>query len=170
VVTLKGKAITLSGPGIEPGRMAPDFKIIDNTMKEVSLYQSKGKVRLISVVFSIETPICDNQTQYFDVLLGKYPRAVGYSISMDLPFTLERHRKEHEIKNLKLLSDHREASFGAAYGLLIKDMRLLARAVFVIDPENVVRYVEYVKEIGQSPDYPKALEVLETLVNDCSDG
>ncbi len=170
VVTLKGKPVTLVGPEIKAGNRAPDFRLLDSQMKEVTLAQSKGKVRLLSVVHSLETPICDEQTKIFEDTAGKHPKVVVYSISMDLPFTQGRYTKEHNIHNLKTLSDHRDASFGTAYGLLIKEMRLLARAVFIIDPEDLVRYVEYVREVGSAPDYGKAIAALETVIDECFGG
>jgi thioredoxin-dependent peroxiredoxin len=162
-VTLKGNPITLIGPDLKKGQKAPDFKLIDNTMKEVSLSKVKTKIKLISAVFSLETPVCDLQSHNIDEEAGKYSNLVAYSISMDLPFTLERIRKERGIKNLKLLTDHREGSFGESYGLLIKGMRLLARAVFILDKENVVKYVEYVPDITSQPDYAKAFAALKKI-------
>jgi thioredoxin-dependent peroxiredoxin len=162
-VTLKGNPITLIGSELKKGQVAPDFKLIDSSMKEVSLSRTKTKAKLISVVFSLETPICDTQTHNFNEEAGRYPDLIAYSVSMDLPFTLERIRKEHGIKSLKLLSDHREGSFGQSYGLLIKGMRLLARAVFILDKDNVVKYVEYVPDIASQPDYAKAFAALKKI-------
>lgn len=161
VVTFKRKPVTLVGQQIKVGQRAPDFKLVDSSMKEVSLSKSRGKVRLLSVVYSLETPICDVQTRTFEKEAGKYPNVVVYSISMDLPFTQERYKHEHDIHNIGILSDYRDASFGNAYGLLIKDSRLLARAVFIIDADDIVRYVEYVPEVTQAPDYQKAIKALK---------
>jgi thioredoxin-dependent peroxiredoxin len=160
-VTFKGKGVTLLGPEIKAGQKAPDFTLLDSSMKEVTLVKSKGKVRLLSVVYSLETPVCDLQTRTFEEEAGKNQNVVIYSISMDLPFGQARYNKEHDIRNLKTLSDYREASFGLAYGLLIKETRLLARAIFIIDARDIVRYVEYVKEVTQAPDYEKAIEALK---------
>jgi thiol peroxidase len=169
VVTFKGKPVTLIGPEIQVGRRAPAFKILDSNSKEVDLSQTKGKVRLLSVAYSLDTAVCNLQTQTFEEEAAKFPNVAIYSISMDLPFALARYSKERKIQNLKLLTDHRDASFGAAYGLLIKESRLLARAVFVIDVNDIVRYVEYVKEVTQAPDYEKAIEALKKVVNECFD-
>jgi thiol peroxidase len=163
-VTLKGKPVTLIGPEIKIGQKAPEFNLIDNALKEASSNKAKGKVKVLSVVFSLETPICDTQTQVFDEEVGKYPGVAGYSISMDLPFCGERYRKDRKIKNLKILSDHREASFGTAYGLLVKDMRLLARAVIIVDSNDVVRHVEYVGDITEAPNYEEAAKMLKKVV------
>jgi thioredoxin-dependent peroxiredoxin len=167
VVTFKSKPVTLLGPEIKVGQRAPDFKILDSDMKEVSLSQSQGKVRLLSVVYSLETPVCDLQTQTFEEQSGKFSKVVFFTISMDLPFTQARYRNEHNIRNLRFLSDYREASFGTAYGLLIKENRLLARAIIIIDADNLVRYVEYVKEVTHAPDYDKAVEALTKITGEC---
>ena len=169
-VTLQGKPGTLIGPEIKVGQRAPDFNLLDSQMNEVTLAKSKGKIRLLSVIHSVETPICNEQTGIFEKEAGKHPKVVVYSISMDLPFTQQRYAKEHNVHNSKILSDHREGSFVISYGLLIKDVRLLARAVFIIDPDDLVRYVEYVKEVGDSPNYPKAIAALKTVVQECFGG
>lgn len=169
-VTFKKKPVTLLGPEIKVGQRAPDFTLLSSSQKEVSLSQSKGKVRLISVVYSLETPICDVQTQTFEKEAAKYPNVVTFTISMDLPFTQERYSKEHEIHHQRILSDHRDASFGNAYGLLIKENRLLARAIFIIDADDMVRYVEYVPEVAQAPDYDKAMAALKNVVGECLEG
>ena len=167
-VTFKGKPVTLIGPEIQAGQRAPDFKLLDSSLKEVSLSQTRGKVRLLSVVYSVDTPVCDIQTRTFEEEAAKFSKAVIYSISMDLPFALKRYTGEHGIRKLKLLSDNREASFGTAYGLLIKESRLLARAIFIIDTDDIVRYVEYVREVTEPPDYDKAIEALKNVVYECA--
>jgi thioredoxin-dependent peroxiredoxin len=167
VVTFKRKPVTLIGPEIKVGQRAPEFRLLNSDMKEVSLSQSRGKVRLLSVVYSLETPICDLQTQRFEEEAAKFPNVEMYAISMDLPFAQARYQKEHKIQNLKVLSDHRDASFGMTYGLLIKETRLLARAIFIIDSDDMVRYVEYVKEVTQAPDYDKAVEALKEVTREC---
>jgi thioredoxin-dependent peroxiredoxin len=169
-VTFKRKPVTLAGPEITVGQRAPDFKLLDSDMKEVTLSQTRGKVRLLSVAYSLETPVCDFQTQTFEDEARKNPNVIVYSISMDLPFTQARYRKERKIQKLKILSDHRDASFGIAYGVLIKESRLLARAIFIIDTENIVRYVEYVKEVTEAPDYDKAIKALKNTTRDCLEG
>ena len=103
VVTFKRKPVTLIGQEIKIGQRAPDFKLVDSDMKEVSLSQDRGKVRLLSIVYSLETPVCDLQTRRFEEEAAKFPNIVMYSISMDLPFTQVRYRKEHNLRNLKLL-------------------------------------------------------------------
>jgi thiol peroxidase len=162
LVTLNGKPVTLEGTQRAVGQPAPDFKLTDASFKEVSLSKSRSKIKLISVTFSLETPICDLQTRTFEEAVGKYTDSVGYSVSMDLPFTLSRYTKEHPIHILKLLTDYRSGAFGTDYGVLIKENRLLARAVFIIGKDNIIRYVEYVKDVATAPDYDKALKALKS--------
>ncbi len=164
VMTKGGKPVTLVGPEIKVGQKAPDFKLVDSDWNEVELSQTKGKVRLLSVVHSLDTPVCDLQTQMFEEAAGKYKNVVIYTISMDLPFAQARYTSGHKMKNMKTLSDFRDASFGMAYGILIKEQHLLGRGIFIIDENDIVRYVEYVKEVGSHPDYDKAIETLNKLV------
>ncbi len=163
-VTLKGKVLALRGPEIKVGQKAPDFKLLAIDSTSVPLAQSKGKVRLLSVVHSLDTNVCDLQTQHFENEAANFKDVVIYAISMDLPFAQARYCGAHGIKNLQTLSDHREASFGQAYGVLIAELRLLSRAIFIIDRNDVVRYVEYVPEVAQHPDYDKAIEALQNVV------
>jgi len=162
-ITFQGQPMTLVGSQIEVGQKAPSFKLLATDMSEVELVQSKGKTRLLSVVPSLDTPVCDLQTQRFEDEAGKFSDVVLYTISMDLPFAQARYCGAHNIKNLRTLSDHRDASFGTAYGVLVKELRLLGRAIFIIDGDDAIRYVEYVKEISQHPDYDKAIEALGAL-------
>lgn len=163
-VTFKGTPMTLLGSEIKVGQKAPDFRLIDIGLNEVRLSDSKGRVRLISVVASLDTPVCDLQTQRFEQTASEFRDVVIYTVSMDLPFAQARYCGARNISNLKTLSDHRDASFGLAYGILIKELRLLSRAIFIIDSDDTVRYVEYLKEIAQHPDYDKAITVLREVV------
>ena len=163
-VNLKGKPVALLGPEIKVGQKAPPFKLLAIDMSEVELSQSRGKVRLLSVVYSLDTNVCDLQTQRFEQEASKFGDVVIYAISMDLPFAQARYCGAHNISSLKTLSDYREASFGRAYGVLIEKSRLLSRAIFVIDRDDIVRYVEYVPEVAQHPDYDKAIEALKNVV------
>jgi thiol peroxidase len=163
-VTLKGKPLRLSGPEIKVGQKVPNFNLLAIDSTKVELSQSKGKVRLLSVVHSLDTNVCDLQTQRFEEEAAKFKDVIIYAISMDLPFAQARYCGAHDIKNLKTLSDHREASFGRAYGVLIEELRLLSRAIFIIDRGEIVRYVEYVPEVTQPPDYDKAIEALKEVV------
>lgn len=161
---MRGKPLGLVGSVIKVGQKAPDFKLLAIDFSEVELSQSRGKVRLLSVVHSLDTNVCDLQTQRFEQEAGNFKDVVIYAISMDLPFAQARYCGAHDIKNLKTLSDHREASFGRAYGVLIEKLRLLSRAIFIIDRDDTVRYVEYVPEVTQPPDYDKAIEALKKNV------
>lgn len=163
-VTFQGNPVTLLGPEMKVGQKAPDFRLLATDMKPVELSQSRGKIRLLSVVPSLDTPVCDLQTQRFEEEAGRFKDVVIYTISMDLPFAQARYCGAHNISNLKTLSDHREASFGTAYGVLIKELRLLSRAIFIIDRDDTLRYVEYVKEVSQHPDYDRAIEALKNVV------
>ncbi len=168
IVTKGGRPVTLIGPEIKVGQKAPDFRLMGTDWEEAELSQSKGKVRLISVVHSLDTPVCELQTQRFEDEAKKYRDVRNvefYTISMDLPFAQARYFNAHGIKYLRFLSDFRDASFGKAYGLLIKEQHLLSRAVFVIDENDIVQYVEYVKEIGNQPDYSKAINALKNLIS-----
>ena len=163
VVTFQFNPVTLVGSEIKVGDKAPDLALLTIDMTEVSLSESRGRVRLLSVVTSLDTPVCDLQTQRFEEEASKLGDVVIYTISMDLPFARARYCGAHNITNLQTLSDHREASFSIAYGVLIKELRLLSRAVFIIDRDDTVRYVEYVKEVTQPPDYDSALETLREV-------
>jgi thiol peroxidase len=160
---MKGTPVRLAGPEIKVGQKAPDFLLQAIDMSNVSLAASKGQVRLLSVVVSVDTPVCDLQTQRFEEETAKFKNSVVYTISMDLPFAQARYCGAHNIKTLKTLSDHRDASFARAYGVLMEDMRLLSRAIFIIDQDDIVRYVEYVPEATQHPDYDRAIAALEKV-------
>jgi thiol peroxidase len=164
IVTLKGKPLTLVGPELKVGQKAPDFRLLATDLSEVQLSHSKGKVRLLSVVHSLDTSVCDLQTQRFEAEASKFKDVLIYAVSMDLPFAQARYCGAHNINNLRTLSDHREASFGRDYGVLIEELRLLSRAIFIIDGHDIVRYMEYVPEVTHHPNYDKALEALKSVV------
>lgn len=163
-VTLKGAPQTLLGPELKPGERAPEFALVDGEMKTRTLSEFKGKTKLISVVMSLDTGICSAQTKKFDEELSKLGNNVeAITVSMDLPFTQEKFCTENKVKHT-VLSDHREAKFGTSYGTLIKDLRMLCRAIFVVNREGIVTYSEYVKEIGSDPDFDKAIEALKAAI------
>jgi thiol peroxidase len=164
IVTKDGKPVTLIGPEVKVGQKAPDFKLVDTNWNEVELSRSKGRVRLLSVVYSLDTPVCDLQTQRFEEEAGKFRDAVFYTISMDLPFAQARYFENYKVKNMTPVSDYKYASFGKAYGVFIKELHLLSRAIFIIDDKDIIRYVEYVGEVGNLPDYGKATAALKNLV------
>jgi thiol peroxidase len=165
VVTFAGNPLTLAGNEIKVGDKAPDFTVLDKTMKETKLSDFAGKVKIISVTPSLDTPVCDLQARTFnEEAQSLSDKVVIINVSMDLPFAIARFCSAAGIEKLATLSDHRDASFGNAYGVLIKELRLLSRSIFVIDAANVVRYVEIVPEITNEPNYGKAIEAAKSLV------
>jgi thiol peroxidase len=164
-VTMKGNPLTLVGGEIKVGDKAPDFEIVDLNLSPVNFSSFRGKVCIISSVPSLDTPVCDIETRRFNSEAGKLGDDVAIlTVSMDLPFAQKRWCGAAGVDKLTVLSDHRDASFGTAYGVLIKELRLLARAVFVVDREGLVRYVELVKEIASEPDYDSALKAVAQCV------
>ena len=155
--TLKGNPLTLVGPELKPGDHAPDFNLVDNGLQPVTLKDTGHKVRIFSVVPSLDTPVCDAQTKRFNDELAKLPDVDVYTVSMDLPFAQKRWCGAFGVDRVKMLSDHRDGSFGSHYGTLIKELRIESRAIFVVDPNNVIRHVEYVKEVADHPNYDTAL-------------
>ena len=155
--TLKGNPFTLIGPELKPGDDAPDFNAIDSSLKAVTLKDTGSNVRIVSVVPSLDTPVCDAQTKRFNEEAAKLPDVDILTVSMDLPFAQNRWCNTFAVDRVKMLSDHKEASFGEHYGTLIKELRIESRAIFVIDRENKVRYAEYVKEVADHPNYEAAL-------------
>lgn len=161
-VTMKGNPLTLVGPVLKVGDKAPDFTIIGVDLKPVSLHDTKGQVRLLSVVTSLDTGICNTQTCTMDARIPDVGgNHVHYTISADLPFAQNRFAKEHNIKNITFLSDHREMSFAKAYGILVKELRLIARSVWVVDKSDKIAYVQIMPEIATEPDYDAALKALK---------
>ena len=165
VVTFKGAGLTLVGDEVKAGDRAPDFTALANDLSEVSLSSFKGKVVVISSVPSLDTPVCDAQTRRFNeeaVRLGSDVTVL--TLSMDLPFAQRRWCGAAGVNNVQTLSDHRNAQFATAYGLLVRELRLLARAVLVVDREGVVRHAEVVKELANEPNYEAALTVVKGLI------
>ncbi|OAS88780.1 MULTISPECIES: thiol peroxidase [Metabacillus] len=161
-ITFKNNPVTLLGNEVKVGDSAPDFTILANDLSPVSLADSKGKVRLISVVPSIDTGVCDAQTRRFNEDASKVENVEVLTISVDLPFAQKRWCAANGLENVQTLSDHRELSFGEAYGVHIKELRLLARAVFVVDANDKVTYVEYVSEATNHPNYEAAIEAAKS--------
>jgi thiol peroxidase len=164
IVTMKGKPITLVGQTVKVGQKAPDFEAVANDLSPVKLSSFAGKICIIASVPSLDTSVCNIETRRFNEEAGNLgSNVVALTISMDLPFAQKRWCGAAGVKNLQTLSDHRDASFGRAYGVLIKDLRLLARAVFVVDKAGIVRYVQIVPEIAQQPDYDAVLKAVKEL-------
>lgn len=160
-VTFKGNPVTLLGQEVKVGQKAPNFTVLTNDLNSVTLDDYKGKIRLISVVPSIDTGVCDAQTRRFNEAATGLNNAIVLTISVDLPFAQTRWCAATNIENVLTLSDHRELSFGTAYGVAIKELRLLARAIFVVDTNDEVVYVEYVSEATNHPNYEKAIEAVK---------
>jgi thiol peroxidase len=164
VIVFKGNPLTLIGPEIRVGDKAPDFSILSNELKEHNLKDFNGKLKVISVTPSLDTPVCDLQATRFDKEATNLPDdVVVLNISCDLPFAMARFCSAKNIGKVRTFSDHRDVSFGTAYGVLIKELRLLARAIFIVDKEDIVRYIEIVPEVTNEPDYQKALSALKSL-------
>ena len=163
-ITLHGNPLTLVGKEIAMGSPGPDATLVDNELNAVKLSDYRGKVVVISSVPSLDTPVCDMQTRRFNAEATKLGDAVAIlTISMDLPFAQSRWCGAAGVEQVITLSDHRDAAFGEAYGLLIKELRLLGRAVMVLDREGVVRYYQLLKEVSEEPDYDAALEAVKEL-------
>lgn len=164
LITIHGKPVTLTGTELKVGEKAPDFSVVDEESNEVKLGDFTGKVKLISVTPSLDTAVCDLQARRFNSLAAALPYDIAVlNISMDLPFAIKRFCTTANIDRVKALSDHRDASFGNAYGVLMKEARLLARSIFIIDKQDTLRYIEIVPEISSHPDYDKALLELEKV-------
>jgi thiol peroxidase len=163
-VTSKGKPLTVYGNQLKPGDIAPDFTLLGNDMNQVSLSDFHGKIRVISVVTSLDTGLCDLQTRRFNEEAAKLgDDVVILTVSADLPFAQKRWCGAAGVDRVITLSDHRDMNFGNAYGTHVKELRLEQRSVFVVDSEGIVRYTEYVPEIGQHPDYEAALAAVREL-------
>jgi len=165
LITFQGAPLTLVGDGLRQGDKAPDFGLLDNDLSPVSLSNFNDKVCLISTVPSLDTPVCDMETRRFNEEASQLdPDVAVLTVSMDLPFAQKRWCGAAGITQVQTLSDHREASFGESYGVLIKELRLLARAVFVVDREGIIQYEELVSEIVNEPNYDAALNAAKRLV------
>ena len=164
VITIHGNPLTLVGDEIKVGAPAPDVELLDNDLNPVKLSAFRGKVLVIASVPSLDTPVCDMETRRFnDEAANLGPDIELVTISMDLPFAQKRWCGAAGVKNLQTLSDHRQADFGMAYGVLIKELRLLARAVFIVDQQGTVQYVQLVKEVTNEPNYEEVLQALNTV-------
>jgi len=165
VITFQGNPLTLLGAEFKVGDSAPDAILLSNDLSPIQLSSYKGKVCVISVVPSLDTPVCDMQTRRFNEEAGNLGDNVAIlTMSMDLPFAQARWCGAAGVDKVATLSDHRDAAFGEAFGVLIKELRLLARAVFVVDKDGVIQYIQLVKEVTEEPDYNAVLEAVKKLV------
>ncbi|CAM2968646.1 MULTISPECIES: thiol peroxidase [Salinicoccus] len=162
-VTFKGNPMTLRGEELKVGDQAPDFTALNTSLEQVSLSDFEGKRKLISVIPSIDTGVCSTQTKTFNERAAGVENVEVLTISNDLPFAQKRWTADEGLENAVTLSDHRDLSFGENYGVVMEELRLLARSVFILDEDNKVVYVEYVPEGTDHPDYDKAIEALEAM-------
>jgi len=163
IVTFKGSPLTLLGPEVQVGQDAPDFTALAGDLSEASLSDFRGRAVLVLAVPSLDTGVCDTESRRFNEEAANLGDVKVLVVSMDLPFAQQRWCGAAGIENLQTLSDHRDASFGQAYGMLIKELRLLARSVWVIDRQGKLRYVELVREMTNEPDYAGALAAIKAI-------
>jgi thiol peroxidase len=162
IITMRGNPLTLIGNEVNVGDAAPDFTVLDNNLSPINLSSFRGKTCIISSVPSLDTPVCDMETRRFNEEASRLGTdVVILTISMDLPFAQKRWCAAAGVDKVQTLSDHRDASFGMAYGVLIKELRLLARAVFLVDRKGIVQYIQLVKEVTHEPDYEEVLKALK---------
>lgn len=163
-LTFKGNPLTVLGDKLKVGDKAPDFELLATDLSTVSLADSAGKIRLISVVPSLDTGICDAQTRRMNEEAANFgDNIIVYTVSADLPFAQKRWCGAAGIDQVQTLSDHRDMSFGDAYGTHIKELRLEQRSIFIVDADGVIRYTEYVPEVAQHPNYDTALKALKEV-------
>lgn len=160
---MKGNPLPLVGPELKVGDKAPEFELIGSNLKPVTLGEG-GSVRIFSVVPSLDTPVCDAQTKRFSDEIAKMDGVEVITVSMDLPFAMSRWCGAFGIDKIKMLSDHKSASFGTNYGTLIEPLRIESRAIFVVDKNNVIQHVEYVSEVAEHPNYETALAAAKKSV------
>ncbi|MBI4619483.1 MAG: thiol peroxidase [Desulfobacterales bacterium] len=164
IVTMRGNPLTLVGNEVKVGDKAPDFKAVDNDLSVVSFSSFLGKVCILSSVPSLDTSVCDIETRRFNEEAGRLSSdIVVLTISMDLPFAQKRWCGAAGVNRVQTLSDHRDASFGLSYGVLIKELRLLARAVFVVDHAGIIWHVNLVREMTEEPEYTAILGAARSL-------
>lgn len=164
-VTFKGNPLTLAGSEVKVGQAAPDFKLhyFEGGLKEIKLADLKGKPSIISVVPSLDTPVCALQTMKFNESLAKLGDKVNaITVSLDLPFAMNRFCGAETIKNMRVGSDYQDRNFGTSYGTLINELKIECRAVFVLDKDSKVTYAQYVPEVASEPEYDPALKALES--------
>ncbi len=166
-VTFKGNPMTLAGEAVAAGQAAPDFKLhfFEGGLKELTLADLKGKPTLLSVVPSLDTPVCATQTKTFNESLGALGDKINaVTVSLDLPFAMNRFCGAENITNIRSASDYQDRNFGEAWGTLIEELKIMARAIFVLDADANVKYVEYVGEVAEEPNYDAAMAALKELL------
>jgi len=165
IITFQGNPLTLVGPELKVGDRAPDFRVVNNGLAPVTLADYQGRIKVLSAVPSLDTPVCDTETRRFNKEAAALPDIVAVlTISMDLPFAQARWCGAAGIDRVITLSDYQERSFAAAYGVLIGELKLLARAIFVVDAADTIRYLQIVPEITDEPDYEAVLAAVKALL------
>lgn len=165
IITFKGNPMTLLGPELKAGDRAPAFTVVDNGLAPVTLASYAGKIRIISAVPSLDTPVCDTETRRFNQEAAALPEdVVVLTVSLDLPFAQKRWCGAAGIDRVTTLSDYQERSFALAYGVLIKELKLLSRSIFVIDRDDTIRYIQHVPEVTQEPDYAEVIAAAKGLL------
>jgi thiol peroxidase len=165
IITFKGNPMTLLGPALKVGDKAPEFTVVDTALAPVTLANSSGKLRIISAVPSLDTPVCDTETRRFNQEAAGLPDAVVLlTISLDLPFAQKRWCGAAGIDRVQTLSDYQERSFGLTYGVLIKELKLLSRCIFVVDATDTIRYIQQAPEVTHEPDYAAVLAAVKALL------
>ena len=162
MVTFQGRPVTLVGPELHAGDEAPDFTVVGPDLRPISLSSSAGTVRLIASVPSLDTPVCDMEARRLNDEASKLDGVTVLTVSADLPFAQQRWCGASDAADIHVASDHRDLSFGQAYGVAVKELRVLARAVFVVDANDRVVYCEYVPEAGEQPNYEAALQAVRS--------
>ncbi|RKX84345.1 MAG: thiol peroxidase [Spirochaetes bacterium] len=164
ITKMGGNVITLEGREVSVGEKAPDFIVLDNDLLPKYLKDFAGRIKLISAVPSLDTSVCDTETRKFNELTAGFSKdVVVLTISMDLPFAQKRWCSAAGVDRVITLSDYKEASFGLSYGVLIKELRLLNRSIFIVDKDDVIRYIEIVEENYNHPDYNRAVKALKSM-------
>ena len=164
LITMKENPLTLVGNEVKVGELAPDFVVLENDLSPVKFSSYRGKICILSSVPSLDTPVCDMETRKFNEEASRLgPDIVILTLSMDLPFAQKRWCAAAGVNKVQTLSDHRDASFGTSYGVLIKELRLLARAVFLVDRQSTIQYIQLVKDLTKEPDYEALLSALKKL-------
>ena len=165
ITNFKGNPVTLLGPALKVGDRAPEFLVVDTSLSPVKLADFRGKIKIISAVPSLDTPVCDTETRRFNQEAAKLPEEIVLlTISLDLPFAQNRWCGTAGIDRVKTLSDYQERSFASAYGVLIKELKLLSRSIYVIDANDTIRYIQHVPEITAEPDYAAVIEAAKGLL------
>lgn len=159
---LQGKPLDLAGPELKAGDAAPEFSAVDGSLKPFTLADSGHNVRIFSVIPSLDTPVCDAQTKRFNEEAAKLEGVDILTFSMDLPFAQKRWCGAFGVDKVKMISDHKDGSFGSAYGTLISPLRIHSRAIFVVNKDNKITYAEYVPEVANHPNYDAALAAVKS--------